>query len=138
MSKVKERLAAAIRDADAESQSRLRTDRESSAEATAAFKPVREAAIELRNELKSIADIKFSINPDSVCITLVDRELWFSYDIKSQEFTGEESTHTWYDRERYATQFVWADAEACIDAMIRSCAQYFRMARALNAASEPD
>lgn len=136
MSKVKERLAAAISEADAQSQSRLRTDRESSAEA--AFKPVREAASELRDELKSIADIKFAINPDSVCITLIDRELWFDYDTGSQHFAGEESAHSWYDGERYATQFAWADAEACIEAMIRSCAQYFRMARAVNAASKPD
>jgi hypothetical protein len=138
MSKVKERLAAAISEADAQSQSRLRTDREGSAEAAAAFKPVREAASELRDELRSIADINFAINPDSVCITLIDRELWFGYDTGSQHFAGEESAHSWYGGERYATQFAWADAEACIEAMIRSCAQYFRMARAVNAAFKPD
>lgn len=138
MSKVKERLAAAIREADAESQDRLRTNRASSAEAQAAFRPVRETASELRDELKSIAGIKFIINPDSVCIKFVDRELWFGYDAKSKEFFGEESAHSWYDRERYAMPYAWADAEACIDAMIRSCAQYFRMARAVDAAIKPE
>ena len=105
MSKVKERLAAAIREADAESQDRLRINRESSAEAQVAFKPVRVAADELSHELEPIAGIDFVINPDSVCIKLVDRELWFGYDARSQEFFGEESAHSWYDRKRYATQY---------------------------------
>lgn len=138
MTDIKERLAAAIREADEQTRSRLREDRESSAEAAATFRPVREAAIELRDELKSTADIKFAISPDSVCITLVDRELWLSYDAKSHEFAGEESAHSWYDGERYATQFAWADADACIDAMIRLCAQYFRMARAVDMAAKRD
>ena len=138
MTEIKKRLAAAIREADEQTQSRLRVNQESSAEVAATFKPVREAAIELRDELKSTVDIKFAISSDSVCITFVDRELWFSYDTKSHEFTGEESAHSWYDGERYATQFAWADADACIDAMIRSCAQCFRMARAVDMAEKLD
>lgn len=136
MSDIKERLAAAMREAAEQIQSRLRADRESSAEAAAAFGPVRDAAIELRDELKSAKDIKFSINPDSVCITFVDRELWFGYDTTSQEFTGEESAHSWYDGERYATKFAWPNVDACIGAMIRLCAQYLRMARAVDMAAK--
>ena len=136
MTEIKKRLATAIREADEQARFRLRADRATSAEAATAFKPVREAAIELRDELRPTSDIKFAINPDSVCITLVDRELWFGYDVTAHEFTGEESAHSWYDGERYATQFVWADANACIDAMIRLCAQYFRMARAINATTK--
>ena len=113
MTEIKERLATAIREADEQARSRLRADRESSTEAATAFKPVREAAIELRDELSSATDIKFAINPDSVCITLFDRELWFGYDTRTHEFTGEESAHSWYDGERYATEFTWTDASAC-------------------------
>ncbi len=138
MTAIKDRLAAAICEADERDRSRLRADRASSAEAAAAFKPVREAAIELRDELKSTADMKFAINPDSVCITLADRELWFSYESKSHQFSGEESAHSWYDGERFATKFAWGNADSCIDAMIKFCAEYFRMARALNAATESD
>lgn len=136
VSNIKERLTAAIQEADKASQDSLRATREHSAEAEAAFGFVREAAGELRDQLQSIPGIAFTINPDSVCITLVDRELWFGYDSGSQKFVGEESAHSWYDAERYATQSEWANAEACVDAMIRSCAQYFRMARAIDAASK--
>ena len=136
MSDIKERLVAAMREAAEQIQSRLRADRESSAESAAAFRPVRDAAIELRDELKSAKDIKFSINPDSVCIAFVDRELWFTYDATSHEFTGEESAHSWYDGERYATKFAWPNVDACIGAMIRLCAQYLRMARAVEMAAK--
>jgi hypothetical protein len=134
---IKERLAAAIEAADRETSELLAATRERSAEAEAAFRPVWAAANELREELLAVNGIELTINPDSVCITLVDRELWFSYDPEAHEFFGEESAHSWYDGERYGTRFTWSDAEACIESMIRSCAQYCRMARAINAASTP-
>ena len=135
MSNIKKRLAAAIKAADKMNRDTLRLARERNAEGVGAFDPVRKAAEELCEELKTIPGIDFTINPESVCITLVDRELWFSYDDEGKEFFGEESAHSWYDGERYATRFAWPDAEACIEAMVRSCAQYFRMARAINEAS---
>ena len=138
MSKIKKRLAAAIKAADKKSQDSLRSARGRYAEGGRVFEPVRKAAEELREELNSVPGIHFTINPESVCITLVDRELWFSYDDEAKDFFGEESAHSWYDGERFATRFAWSDAEACVEAMIRSCAQYFRMARAINEASALD
>jgi hypothetical protein len=134
-SKIRDRLEAAIRAADERSLSHLRASSESMAEAEKAMQPVRQAAEEISEELRSTPSIRFTINPESVCISLADSELWCTYEPQSQKFTGEESAHSWYDGERYAERYEWANAEECIDAMIRLCAQFVRMARAIGTAT---
>jgi hypothetical protein len=134
-SDVRERLRAAIREANENNLATRRASRDVTAEAEIAFRPVRTAAEEIRDELQSTPGIKFTINPESVCASLVDRELWCSYDAEQQRFVGEESAHSWYDGARYAERYEWMSAEECIDAMIRLCAQYARMARAINEAA---
>ena len=130
-SDIKARLEAAILEAEDISRKRLQAYREISSGSETAFSPVMLAAEDLREHLQSQPGITFTINPDSVIIGLVDRELWFGYDAQSGKFQGEESAHSWYDAERYATREEWTDADACIDAMIRLCAEYVRMARAM-------
>ncbi len=131
-SNIRERLEAAIREADERARSHLRALRESTAEAEKAMRPVTDAAKEMNEELKSTPGIEFTINPESVCIRFVDREFWFGFDDQSQRFTGEESAHSWYDGERYSESYEWENQEECIDAMIKLCAQYVQMARAIS------
>jgi hypothetical protein len=134
-SDVRARLQAAIREAEAKNLADRRASHAVTAEAERAFKPVRQAAEEIRDELQSIPSIRFTINPESVCVALVDRELWCGYDAELQRFIGEESAHSWFDGERYAERYEWTSADECTDAMIRLCAQYARMARAINEAA---
>jgi hypothetical protein len=94
-SDVRERLRAAIREANENNLATRRASREVTAEAERAFRPVRKAAEEVRDELQSTPGIKFTINPESVRVSLVDRELWCSYDAEQQRFVGEESAHSW-------------------------------------------
>jgi hypothetical protein len=132
---IRDRLQAAIREADERNLQRMEAVRETTAEAEEALEPVRQAAEEVREDMRSIPSIKFTINPDSIGISLADREFWCTYDAKSQKFLGEESAHSWYDGERYAERYEWATADACIDAMIRLCADFVRMARAIGRAA---
>ena len=132
---IRERLHAAIREADEKRLQEMEAVRETTAEAEVALEPVRQAAEEIREDVRAIPSIKFTINPDSICISLVDRELWCTFDAQSQKFLGEESAHSWYDGERYAERYRWATANACIDAMIRLCADFVRMARAIGRAA---
>jgi hypothetical protein len=134
-SDIKDRLEQAIRVEDEKSLSRLKASHESARDSEEQFQPVRLAAEELREQLQSLPSIEFSINPDSVWITLADRDLRFSYNIHTRDFVGEEGAHSWYDGEAYADRYEWHTAEACIDAMIRLCAKYVRMARAIGAAT---
>ena len=126
------RLEAAILEAEEMSRNRLRASRQVSSGSETAFRPIRQAAEELREQLQSQPNIKFTINPESVIISLVDRELWFGYDAQSGKYVAEESAHSWYDAERYATSDEWTSADICMDAMIRLCAEYVRMARAMS------
>lgn len=132
---IRERLHAAIREADEKHLQEMEVVRDTAAEAEMALEPVRQAAEEIREEVRSIQSIKFTINPDSVGISLADREFWCTFDIRSQKFLGEESAHSWYDGERYAERYQWATANDCIDAMIRLCADFVRMARAIDKAA---
>ncbi len=136
MSSIRDRLHAEIEKADGNNLANLAAGRQATAEAIERFRRVHDAACELQQELAATPGMKFAITPESVCITLADREFWFSWDHKHGIFTGEESAHSWYDGERYATRFTWPGAEACIGAMVRACAQYFRMARAITSAPE--
>lgn len=132
---IRERLHAAIREADEKRLQAMEAVRETTAEAEVALEPVRQAAEEIREEVRSIPSIKLTINPDSIGVSLADREFWCTYDAQSRKFLGEESAHSWYDGERYAERYEWATADACIDAMIRLCADFVGMARAIGRAA---
>ena len=127
-----DRLEKAIREEDEKTLGRIRKIRESSREAEEEFQYVRQAAEEIRDDLRSVPSIRFTINPDSVWITLEDREVWLGYDMESRKFVGEEIAHSWYDGEPYADHYKWDTADLCMDALIRFCAKYVRMARAIN------
>lgn len=132
---VKSRLEEAIREADEKSQITFRQVHAVDPEAASAFAPVVEAARELEEYMRSVQGIEFTIAPASVSIRLGDLELWVTYDLRSKKFVGEESAHSWYDSVRYADRYEWSSAEECTDALIRFCAQYYRMARAINQAA---
>jgi hypothetical protein len=128
---IRDRLEDEIRREDARGARRLRTSREGAGGSAQAFGPIRQAAEEIREELQSVPSVEFAINPESVWISLADRDLTFSYDPQSGHFLGEEQAHAWYDGEGYSESYRWASAEACIEGMIRLCARYARMARVL-------
>ena len=98
------------------------------------FRPVCQAAEEIREELAAVPSLEFTVNPTSVWITLFDREIRLNYDAESGKFFGEEGGHSWYDGETYVDMHSWNTAEECIDAMIRFSATYARMARAIQSA----
>ncbi len=135
-SDVKRRLEAAIREADEKSRAGFREARVVSPEITQAFAPVEAAARELEDYIRSIPGVSLMINPDSILLKLGDLELWLSYDPSSKIYVGEESGHSWYDSERFAEHYTWPSAEECTDALIRSCAEYVRMARAISQSAE--
>lgn len=95
------------------------------------FRPVTQAAEEIREELASLPSLEFAINPTSVWITLFDREVRLNYDAASGKFFAEESGHSWYDGEPYVETHSWNTAEECIEALIRFSAAYARMARVI-------
>lgn len=132
---VKNRLEQAIRQADERSQITFRQVHSGDPEVAKAFAPVVEAAQDLEDYMRSIQGIEFTIAPTSVSIRLGDLELWVTCDPRTKKFVGEESAHSWYDGERYADRYEWSSAEECTDALIRFCAQYYRMARAINQAA---
>lgn len=131
VSTVRDRLEQAIREEDARRLDRLKSVRQTARGAEERFEPIRQAAEEIREQLQPLAGIEFTISPDSVWITLADRELSFGYDPAAQRFIGEETAHSWYDGEPYTATYQWATSESCIEAMIRLCARYARMANAI-------
>jgi len=126
------RLQQAIRDEEERASLRQQGLRESARLAEEKFRPVRQAAEELHHRLASVPSIELTINPDSVWITLADREFRFGYNLGSRRFVGEESAHSWYDGDAYTYRYEWDNAEACIESLIRLCARYIRMARAIS------
>jgi len=98
------------------------------------FRPVSQAAEEIREELASVPSLEFAINPTSVWITLFDREVRLNFDAARGKFLAEESGHGWYDGETYVDTYSWNTAQECIDAMIRFSAAYARMARVIQRA----
>jgi hypothetical protein len=98
------------------------------------FRPVAQAAEDIREELASVPSLEFAIIPTSVWITLFDREIRLNYDAASGRFFAEESGHSWYDGETYVEAHSWNTAEECIEAMIRFSATYARMARTIQRA----
>jgi hypothetical protein len=130
---VRERLEQAMRDEDAKRRARLARMRDAEKGAEARLEPVRQAAEEIREQLQTVPGIEFTIGPTDVSISLSDRALSFGYDRATEAFVGEEIAHSWYDGEAYNETYRWPSAEACIDAMIRLCARYARMANAIAA-----
>jgi hypothetical protein len=127
MSEVRDRLRKAI-----EQQRRTETRRPrgpGDVAVEAAFRPVREAAEELRDELQNMRDLRISIEPDSVWIELYDRHLWFSYDAAQRVFVGSETEALWMEGGIREETYKWATAEACIEAMIQATARYVALAR---------
>ncbi len=131
-SDIRDRLKKAIQEEDEKALERVRKTRESARDAEHEFAPVRQAVEQIRDDLQSMPAIEFTINPDNAWITLADREVWLGYDMSSRQFIGEESAHSWYDGEPYTDHYKWDSADRCIDALIRFCARYVRMARAIN------
>lgn len=129
---IKSRLEAAIREADEKSRSRFRQAHAVEPEVASAFAPVVNAAQELEEYMRSVPGLEFTITPGALSVRLGDLELWLSYDPHTRRYVGEESAHSWYDSERYADNYEWSSAEECTNALIRFCAQYYRMARAIN------
>ena len=137
-SSIGSRLQQAIRDEEKRASEELQGLHERDRDAEKQFRPVMQAAEELQRELASVPAIDVAVNPDSLWITLADQELRFSYDSRAHRFVGEESGHSWRDGETYAERYEWDSADACIEAMIRLCARYVRMARAISRAAGPD
>lgn len=134
-SDISEKLEQAIQVEEERTMTRLKASHESDRSAEEKFRPVRLAAEEIRERLQSAPSIEFTIQPASVWISLADRDLAVTYDIRLDKFIGEESAHSWYDAERYSDRYEWDTAEHCIDAMIRLCAKYVWLARAIRAAT---
>jgi hypothetical protein len=101
------------------------------ARAEAAFRPVREAAQELKDELSRVPDLKIAIEPDGVWIELYDKHLWFSYDADQGVFVGDEVDSLWIEGGLREETYRWSTAEACTEAMIEACARYMALAEAL-------
>lgn len=86
-----------LREAMAE-QRRPRPDRRPAvdgAQVEAAFRPVFEAAQELRRELSGVQELEVSVLPDHVRIELYDRDIWFSYSPEARRFIGSEQSSRW-------------------------------------------
>ena len=135
-SNIRERLKQAMQEEDTKHQDRLARMRKAERGTEAHFEPVRQAAEEIREQLQTTPGIQFTIGPTGVSISLSDRVLSFGYDSGKQTFTGEDIAHSWYDGEAYTETYRWRSAEACIDAMIRLCARYARMANAIAAETQ--
>ena len=129
MSQIRERLREAI-----DQQRRLVPKRRPGPKDTgakAAFRPVREAAAELRDELSHVPDLNLEITPDGVWIELYDKQLWFSYDADERVFIGTELDTKWMEGGLREAPSRWDSADACIEAMIQACARYVSLAEAI-------
>lgn len=129
MTDVRERLRRAI-DRQRRLVSKPQTAPEGAA-AMAAMRPVYEAAVELRDELSDVPDLRFEIAPTSVEIELYDKHLWFSYDPDARAFVGIEQDTKWMEGGLREAPLRWETAEACIEAMVQACARYLMLAEAL-------
>lgn len=115
-------------------QTRNRPERRAGAgggDAARRFEPVARAAEELAAELSGLPEIRFTVAEEEVWIELYDRQLRFGIDGAADGFTAEEIDHSWIDGEMREERRSWPEAEDCIEAMIRYCASYARLARAL-------
>ena len=128
MSQIRERLRKAI-----DQQRRLEPKRRpgpNDAGAEAAFRLVREAAEELRDELSHVPDLSLEITPAGVWIELYDKHLWFGYDADERVFIGTEQDTKWMEGGLREAPYRWDTADACIEAMIQACTRYVWLAEA--------
>ena len=128
MSKIHTRLHEAIERQNLTRSAQPQTPR--SAETLAAFASVGDAAQQIRDELKDIPEIKISIEPDAVLITLNEKDLWFSYDPAKRAFVGSESDTLWMEGGQREETYRWDTADACVEAMIQASARCVALARA--------
>jgi hypothetical protein len=98
------------------------------AQIEAAFRPVSEAAEELRRELADVPGLAIAVEPGQVRVELHDKRLWFSYAPETRRFVGSELTSLWMEGGLHEEHFAWEAAEACIEAMIQACARYVSLA----------
>jgi hypothetical protein len=103
----------------------------SDTDANANFRPVGEAADELKAELAGLPELKIEIQPDSVWIGLYDKHFWLTYDETLNAFVGSETDTLWMEGGIRERSFKWDSAEACIDAMIQACARYVALLDAI-------
>lgn len=129
MNGIRERLRKAIDRQRALRRSEAVEQRD--AETEAAFRPVREAADELRNELADIPAIRIEIQPIQVGIGLYDKHLWFGYDREQRAFIGSETDTLWMEGGIREKSSRWESAEDCVEAMIQACARYVALADAI-------
>lgn len=95
-----------------------------------ALAPIREAAEQIRDALKDTPEVKVSVEPDAVLISLNEKDLWFSYDPAQRAFIGSESDTLWMEGGQREETYKWPTAEACIEAMIQASARCVALARA--------
>lgn len=134
-SDIKRRLEAAIREAEDRSRKRFREEAAVTDDVAEGFRPIIEAAQEIKEYLRSIPGIEVVMSPESVTIALGDLEFWVTYDPATKKYVGEETAPSWYDDEIYTERYTWSSAEECANALIKFTAQYVRMARAINRAA---
>lgn len=130
MSQIGDRLRKAI--ADQRRPSPERRPVVDDARIAAAFRPVSEAAAELKQELLHVPGLEIVVRPNQVRIELHGRYLWFSYSPETEQFLGSELTSLWMEGGLHEEDFAWDTAEACVEAMIQACAQYVSLAEALS------
>jgi hypothetical protein len=129
MSQIRERLRKAIDEQRHAAPPRPTASSDAATEA--AFRPVRDAAAELRDELSHVPGLKITIVPDGVWIELYDRHFWLGYDVNNGEFIGTEQDTKWMEGGLRETPHRWDSAEACVEAMIQACARYVALAEAI-------
>jgi hypothetical protein len=98
-----------------------------------AFDPVRKAAQEIAGELTELPELRITIDPESVWVDLYDKHFCFAFDAAIGRFVGDELGYTWLEPELQAANFSWGSAEECVDALVRACARYVMLARAIRA-----
>lgn len=128
MSKIRQRFHKAV-----DEQRRLRPSRPvgpGAEQVAEAFRPVRQAAEELRDELRRLPGLALTIAPDSIWVDFYDKHLWFSYDLEKRRFVGSELDTLWMEGGQREEHHEWATADACIDAMIQALARYASLAEA--------
>lgn len=95
-----------------------------------AFRPVREAAEELRGELGQVPDLKMTIDPYAVWIDLPDKHVWFSYDPARKLYVGSELDSLWMEGGLREEHFEWPTAADCVKALVQAGARSVLLAEA--------
>jgi hypothetical protein len=98
-----------------------------------AFAPVRKAAQEIAAELADLPELRITTDPESVWVELYDKHFCFAVDSASGRFVGDELGYSWLEPELQEAAFSWNTATECVDALLRACARYVVLARAIRA-----